>query len=178
MDKLMGLKNRLFYVALALLLSAVLFSCKSKKLTVNDGAEIIAQGDEVEGTTPVEGSTMTKTERGMVLTFQSDVLFDINSSFLTDKAKSTLANMVAYIKRNYPDSKLQIDGHTDATGTPEYNMELSERRAKRVKDYLVERGLKVAEISTKGYGLTKPVAVNNTPEGRQKNRRVEIIILK
>lgn len=172
------MRNNVLAVLLVLVLSSLQLGCKSKKLVVNDGAEVAnANGDEVVDS-PVEGSTATKTDKGMVLTFQSDVLFDINSSYLTDKAKSTLANMVAYIKRNYPDSKLQIDGHTDATGTPEYNLELSERRAKRVKDYLVERGLRTADIAIKGYGLTKPIAPNNTSEGRQKNRRVEIIILK
>ncbi|WP_028296261.1 OmpA family protein [Olivibacter sitiensis] len=173
----MNVKNRVLYFVVLAWMSIAVFGCKSKKMVVNDGAEVSGEHvKEVEAA--VEGSTVTKTDKGMVLTFQSDVLFDINSSYLSDNAKSTLANMVAYIKRNYPDSKLQIDGHTDATGTPEYNMELSERRAKRVKDYLVERGLKAASISTKGYGLTKPVAPNNTSEGRQKNRRVEITILK
>lgn len=169
----MNVKNKYFGIACALMFASLTFSCKSKKMIVNDGAEVATAGEA-----PVEGSTMTQTNEGMVLTFQSDVLFDINSSYLTENAKSTLANMVAYINRNYPNANLKINGHTDATGTPEYNKELSERRAKRVKDYLVERGLKAANIKTEGYGLTKPVAVNNTPEGRQKNRRVEIVILK
>ena len=69
----------------------------------------------------------------------------------------------------------EIDGHTDSDGSDEYNQVLSEKRANSVKNFLVSQGV-TAEITTKGYGESKPVASNDTAEGKQKNRRVEIII--
>jgi outer membrane protein OmpA-like peptidoglycan-associated protein len=73
--------------------------------------------------------------------------------------------------------KIRVDGHTDATGTAEYNVWLSEKRAVSVKTYLSEAGIAASRISTQGLGQTKPVADNKTPEGRERNRRVEVVIL-
>lgn len=163
-----------FTFILALGASTLLFSCKSKKLIVNDGAEVVTSG----GADHIEGGTVSKTAEGVVLTFESDVLFATNSSYLSEKAKVTMKNMVTYINKNYPNASIQINGHTDSTGEADYNQWLSEKRAASVKTYAVSLGLNDGTISTKGYGKSKPIATNSTADGRQKNRRVEVIILK
>ena len=107
----------------------------------------------------------------------SDLLFPTNSSYLTDKAKSALDAFVRLAKQ-HPDAQVQVDGHTDATGEADYNQWLSEKRAASVKVYIQSAGISASRIETSGYGQTSPVAENKTKEGRQKNRRVEITILK
>lgn len=80
--------------------------------------------------------------------------------------------------KDHPDLRLSIEGHTDATGNEQHNQELSERRAASVKAFLVsEYGIDGSRLQTKGFGQSKPVADNNTPEGRQQNRRVELVKL-
>lgn len=169
----MKLNKIAFIVALG---AATFFvSCKSKKLIVNDGAEVVNTGGTPDH---IEGGTVFRTDEGVVLTFESDVLFATNSSYLSEKAKVTMKNMVAYINKNYPNAQIQINGHTDSTGEADYNQWLSEKRAASVKNYAVSIGLNGSNIKTKGYGKSKPVATNSTADGRQKNRRVEVIILK
>lgn len=163
-------------IAFIITLGATTFfvSCKSKKLIVNDGAEVV----NTEATDHIEGGTVSRTDQGVVLTFESDVLFATNSSYLSEKAKVTMKNMVAYVNKNYPNAQIQINGHTDSTGEADYNQWLSEKRATSVMNYAVSLGLNESNIKTKGYGKSKPIATNSTAEGRQKNRRVEVIILK
>jgi outer membrane protein OmpA-like peptidoglycan-associated protein len=87
----------------------------------------------------------------------------------------SLTNMAATLRR-YPSSFVDVIGHTDSTGSAEYNQRLSERRAQAVADVLLARGVKSERVVAYGYGLTKPVATNDTAEGRAANRRVEIKI--
>lgn len=169
----MNFFNKYVIVSFAMLLT-VLSSCKSKKMIVSDGAEVV-NANSSDG---FEGSTISQSNEGVVLTFESDVLFPTNSSYLTEKAKVTMKNMVAYINKNYPQSSIKINGHTDSTGEKEYNQWLSEKRAVSVKGYAVSLGLADSRISTQGFGVSKPVASNSTSDGRQKNRRVEVVILK
>ncbi|QNL52287.1 OmpA family protein [Olivibacter sp. SDN3] len=168
----MKLNRFTFFLMLAA--SALFFSCKSKKMIVNDGAEVVTSGVDEH----IDGGTVSQTDQGVVLTFESDVLFATNSSYLSEKAKVTMKNMVAYINKNYPNANIQINGHTDSTGEEDYNQWLSEKRASSVKTYAVSIGLSENRVTTKGYGKSKPVATNSTAEGRQQNRRVEVIILK
>ena len=84
-----------------------------------------------------------------------------------------LTEAVQILKKN-PNLKVEIDGHADSTGAPEYNMALSEKRAQAVKDFFVTRGVDPDRLTTKGFGITKPAASNDTREGRAKNRRVEL----
>jgi outer membrane protein OmpA-like peptidoglycan-associated protein len=105
----------------------------------------------------------------------SDILFDVNSSDLRSQSRATL-NDLANNFRQYPDEIIDVEGHTDSTGTPEYNQGLSERRAYSVKNYLVDQGVPGSRVNATGYGETRPKASNDTPEGRQLNRRVEIHI--
>jgi outer membrane protein OmpA-like peptidoglycan-associated protein len=114
--------------------------------------------------------------RGLIVNL-SDVLFDFNQSTLKPGAKEKLAKL-AGILLAYPGSyRIEIEGHTDAVGSEEYNLKLSEARAASVRDYITQAGIVSDRIvAARGLGKTRPVATNDTPEGRQMNRRVEIVI--
>jgi outer membrane protein OmpA-like peptidoglycan-associated protein len=114
----------------------------------------------------------------------SDVLFDFDKYTLLPKAADTLRK-VGQVAASYPSAPILIAGHTDSKGTHPYNMKLSENRADSVKTWLVQNAsVAGSRISTRGWGETKPVAPNkkpdgtDDPEGRQKNRRVEIVLTK
>ncbi|MFC1684157.1 OmpA family protein [Pseudomonadota bacterium] len=102
------------------------------------------------------------------------VNFELNSAKLTAKSTSVL-NTVAESLRGRPDVTVIIAGHTDNTGNDNYNMDLSQRRAQSVVDYLVSKGANAAKLSAKGYGEERPIASNKTTEGRAENRRVEMV---
>jgi outer membrane protein OmpA-like peptidoglycan-associated protein len=105
----------------------------------------------------------------------SDVLFDYNSSELRPESRAVLGDLAQNFRR-YNDEIIDVEGHTDATGTHDYNQQLSEKRADSVKGYLIDQGVVASRINAIGYGETRPKAANDTPEGRQLNRRVEIHI--
>jgi len=152
-------------------------SCKSRKKDAkpwNYNTDKYYSDDQVEIIQKkLPGSTIQRTDEGIKVTFSSEILFPINSSILTDRAKEVIAELVKSMEE-LQSPKILIEGHSDATGTPEYNKWLSEKRAVSVKRYAETQGIAESKISTAGYGDTKPVAQNNTPEGRAKNRRVEI----
>ena len=106
-------------------------------------------------------------------TYAAKVLFDTNSAKVKSEAYPMLIEAVLIMKKN-PDLKVEVDGHADSTGTPAYNMTLSEKRAEAVKKYFVDQGIDPDRLTTKGFGITKPAASNDTREGRAKNRRVEL----
>jgi outer membrane protein OmpA-like peptidoglycan-associated protein len=114
------------------------------------------------------------TAKGLIVNV-SDVLFDTGKATLKQGAQLRLAR-VAGIILAYPDLKLEIDGYTDSTGTPEFNQKLSDKRASTVRDFLVTQGLSSGNVSARGYGQSDPVASNKTPAGRQQNRRVELVV--
>lgn len=116
----------------------------------------------------------TKSERGLVITL-GDVLFDTNKSELRSGAHYTIDKLAAFLAE-YPTRNVQIEGFTDSTGAEEYNRRLSERRAEAVRNVLAAQGVDSRRLMTRGYGVEFPVASNETAEGRQRNRRVEIII--
>jgi outer membrane protein OmpA-like peptidoglycan-associated protein len=115
-----------------------------------------------------------QTDRGLVVTL-GDVLFEVDKSDLKPGAARNLDKLVAAL-RDHPQTSVAIEGHTDSTGSREYNLGLSERRANSVRAYLIGGGIDPARMSARGLGLDFPVATNATAEGRQQNRRVEIII--
>jgi outer membrane protein OmpA-like peptidoglycan-associated protein len=115
-----------------------------------------------------------QTERGMVLTLGSNVLFDTGSDVLKPGADDAL-NRVAQFLQGQSNVKLRIEGHTDSRGSSSYNEALSQRRADAVYRALVRRGVDSARIQALGRGMELPVASNDTAEGRQQNRRVELI---
>ena len=112
----------------------------------------------------------------LLIALDSEVLFDVNKYDVRvhPEAEEVLKNL-AIVLKEMDVKNFEIDGHTDSDGSDEYNQVLSEKRANSVKNFLVSQGV-TAEITTKGYGESKPVASNDTAEGKQKNRRVEIII--
>jgi outer membrane protein OmpA-like peptidoglycan-associated protein len=114
------------------------------------------------------------TERGLVVTL-GDLLFDTNKSELKSGASTNLGKLAAFLNK-YPDSSVLIEGHTDNTGSYEYNLDLSQRRADSVKSWLVGKGVSTARLNTSGKGEGSPVAGNDSATGRQLNRRVEVII--
>jgi len=116
----------------------------------------------------------TKSERGLVITL-GDVLFDTNKSELRSGAQYTIDKLAAFLTE-YPKRNVLIEGFTDSTGAVEYNRRLSERRAEAVRNVLAARGIDPRRLMTRGYGVEFPVAGNETAEGRQRNRRVEVII--
>ena len=114
------------------------------------------------------------TARGLIANM-SDVLFKTGSFELMPAARERLAK-VSGIVLAYPSLHLEIDGHTDSVGSDEYNQTLSEKRADSVRDYLVQQGISADMIEARGFGKTVPIASNDTPEGRQQNRRVELVL--
>jgi len=114
------------------------------------------------------------TARGLVMNM-SDVLFDTGKYTLKPTAREKLAK-VSGILLAYPGLTLEIDGYTDNVGGDEFNQTLSEERAAAVRDYLTSQGVSPDSITSKGFGKTNPVASNDTPQGRQQNRRVELVV--
>jgi len=112
--------------------------------------------------------------RGLIVNM-SDVLFDTGSYTLKPGAREKLAK-ISGILLAHPGLNLQIEGHTDSTGSDQFNQQLSEQRAGSVRDFLAEQGVPVSTITARGFGKTQPVASNDTPEGRQRNRRVELVL--
>ena len=116
----------------------------------------------------------TDSARGLVVDMD-DVLFDHNKSNLRPEAREDLAKLSGVVL-NYPSLHLTIEGHTDNSGSADTNQTLSEQRATVVRDFLVNQGLDSGALSAQGLGMNNPVADNGTAEGRQKNRRVEIVV--
>ena len=115
-----------------------------------------------------------KTDRGMVMTL-GDVLFETGKADLMPGAMNTI-NRLAQFMKQYPDKKLQIEGHTDSDGSNAYNQQLSENRSKGVALHLMNNGISSTRIQTYGYGEERPIASNTTPEGKRQNRRVTFLI--
>ena len=132
-------------------------SRQKKELEQVEGAQVVQVGDELR------------------VQFESAILFDIDSSTLKPSAKDNIQQMATVLVK-YPDTDLLILGHTDNTGSESHNQMLSEQRAVSVKDYLVTYGVQPGRLQSRGYGETRPVASNETVEGRTQNRRVEIQI--
>jgi len=124
----------------------------------------------------LEGAEVQRIGEGIKITFDSGILFDIDKSDLRPVSQTNLADL-AKILNKYADTNILIEGHTDNTGTDAYNMTLSKDRAQAVALYLATREVKSARFSTAGYGETQPIVINDTPEGRQKNRRVDIAVI-
>lgn len=118
--------------------------------------------------------TIDTVPEGLVLRL-GEILFDTDSYTLKPDAKNTIDNVIKAIKETYPDREIIVEGHTDNTGRKEYNQELSEKRAKTVADYILPN-LDHDKLSYKGLADDEPIASNDTPDGRRKNRRVDIII--
>ena len=123
----------------------------------------------------VDNLTTKKTDRGVVLTF-GDILFETGESDVKPGAMRTLERVAEFLKE-YPERQIVVEGFTDSVGRDEFNQQLSEKRAQSVESALADSGVKEARLQSKGFGESHPVASNSTKEGRQLNRRVELLIL-
>lgn len=138
------------------------------------GHDMDKQARELREIPNVEVSRPSPTEISVELT--SDILFDVNSSDLRSESRTVLGDLAANFRR-YPNERFEVEGHTDSTGSEELNQKLSQRRADSVRYFLMDAGVPGPQIVARGYGEMRPKASNETPEGRQMNRRVEIHIL-
>jgi outer membrane protein OmpA-like peptidoglycan-associated protein len=137
------------------------------------GAQMDKQAKELDEDIP--GATVTRVGEGIVVTFDSGLLFAFNSSEIEGDARSNL-QVLAQSLQKYPRSNVLIVGHTDSIGTRTYNQSLSERRASSAANFLASTGVSRERISTRGLGEEDPIADNATDSGRRENRRVEVAI--
>lgn len=124
----------------------------------------------------LEGAEIVRVGEGIKITFKSGILFDVDRSELRPEAKTELTDLAGILKK-YDDTIILIEGHTDSTGPEEYNMQLSKRRAESVSHFLASQAVSPGRFSVIGYGEVQPVATNETTDGRQQNRRVELAIM-
>jgi outer membrane protein OmpA-like peptidoglycan-associated protein len=124
----------------------------------------------------LENAKVERVGEGIQITMESGILFEVDSHALKPVAQDELKSM-ANVLKNYPDTKIKVDGHTDSTGSEKYNQTLSERRAQSVSNYLRSLGVTADRITEMGFGESIPVADNSTADGRRLNRRVEIGIM-
>jgi outer membrane protein OmpA-like peptidoglycan-associated protein len=124
----------------------------------------------------VDGANIERVGEGIKITFASGILFKTGSADLQPQAKQNVEKL-AQILKEYPDTNILIEGHTDSDGTDALNQKLSERRAQAVATYAQSLGVSSARFQTIGYGESQPVASNDTAEGKQANRRVEIAVM-
>jgi len=137
------------------------------------GHRMDQQQKELEQIPNVEVTRPSEGEINVQLT--NDILFDFGSAGLRPESQTTLRDLAANFQK-YPDEAVDVEGHTDNVGSAAYNQTLSENRANSVRSFLVSSGVPAARVTAVGFGETKPKASNDTPEGRQFNRRVEIHI--
>jgi outer membrane protein OmpA-like peptidoglycan-associated protein len=137
------------------------------------GHHMDKQAQEIKQAVP--DAKVERVGEGIDMTFNSGLLFQINSSVLSEAAKVNLAK-VANVFVKYPETNILIEGHTDNTGSPEYNMELSKKRAYAVSDYLASKGVTTSRMDIKWYGETQPKYPNDNESNRALNRRVELAI--
>ncbi|MBG6129548.1 outer membrane protein OmpA-like peptidoglycan-associated protein [Aquimarina sp. EL_35] len=140
------------------------------------GKQMDKQAQKIESEIP--GAEVTRVGEGIDVVFDenSGVYFATNKSTLNSKSKTNL-NKLAGIFKEYPDTNIIVEGHTDSTGDDSYNMSLSQKRANAVTNYLISQGISKSRLTTYAHGETLPKYDNATPEGRAKNRRVELGIV-
>jgi outer membrane protein OmpA-like peptidoglycan-associated protein len=138
------------------------------------GKKMDAQAKELKQAVPT--AQVNRVGEGINLTFESGLMFEKNSSEISDTYKSDLAS-AAEVFNKYPETNIVIEGHTDDTGSDEYNMTLSEKRANNVKDFFISKGVSANRLTAKGYGETQPKYANDSEENRKKNRRVELAVV-
>jgi len=132
------------------------------------------QAEEMQS--DIEGAKIERIGEGIKITFDSGILFDFDKSDLRPVAQTNL-DKLAVILNKYADTNILIEGHTDSDGSDDYNMTLSQNRSQTVASYLTGLSVVSSRMSTMGYGEVQPIATNDTVDGRQLNRRVEIAIM-
>ncbi len=137
------------------------------------GNQMDKQAEEIMKTVP--DAKVERVGEGIIVEFNSNVLFGFDESTLSAEARTSLDKLIKVLDA-YPDTDIEIQGHTDSKGSIAYNQALSERRAAVVSGYLEGQGTAASRLTIKGYGETTPKYENNTAEGRTENRRVEFLI--
>ena len=137
------------------------------------GHQMDQQAKELEQNIP--GAIVERVGEGIQVTFESGLLFDFDSDRVKPTAQANLKNLANSLSK-YPNSSLLIVGHTDAKGSDDYNMSLSQRRASAAAQYLVSQGVEAGRLRTLGLGETEPKAANDTEANMALNRRVEVAI--
>jgi outer membrane protein OmpA-like peptidoglycan-associated protein len=138
------------------------------------GRNMDRQAADIKNTVP--GAQVERAGEGIIVKFDSGILFDIDQTALKPIAKTDIEQLSASLQKN-PQTNILIVGHTDNTGTAAHNMDLSVRRAEAVKAYAVTSGVDPSRLTTQGKGDTEPIADNTSVDGRTQNRRVEIVIV-
>jgi len=123
----------------------------------------------------IAGAKIERVGEGIKITFDSGLMFDVNKATLRSESKENLAKLSTILNK-YEDTNILLEGHTDATGSDEYNLDLSRKRAESVSNYLATRGVFPNRFTIMGYGESQPIADNESEVGRQQNRRVEVAI--
>ena len=154
----------------------------------NDGDQILDEdddcpdepetinGNEDEDGCPDKGKTKVKVTKDKIEILEK-VYFDTNKASIKQRSFNVLEQVATVLRRNPQITKVRVEGHTDSRGSDSYNLELSERRAKSVRQFLVDRGIEADRLDAKGFGEEQPVASNSNSEGREQNRRVEFLIV-
>lgn len=137
------------------------------------GKDMDKQAEQIKNDIP--GAKVERVDEGIKVEFNEKILFAFSKSDIGDSAKDNLNKLVAILNK-YPNTNIEIQGHTDSRGTDEYNMGLSLRRANAVRDYLQSQGIAGTRMTTRGFGESAPAYSNDTPEGMAQNRRVEFLI--
>jgi len=138
------------------------------------GRRMDKQAEELEKS--MENANVERVGEAIRVNFDSGILFKVNSAELSPSAKADIAKLAETLKK-YEGTNIIIEGHTDNTGTRELNQRLSEARARAVASYAQSLGVEASRMESKGYAFDQPIADNSTVEGRQQNRRVEVIIV-
>ncbi|MCM4173262.1 OmpA family protein [Arenibacter sp. TNZ] len=140
------------------------------------GDRMDRQAERIEEEIP--GAEVTRVGEGINVTFNEDagVYFDTNKSDVKGTSATTLDRMVGILKE-YPDTNILVEGHTDSAGPDDYNLNLSKQRAQSVTNYLTVNGISRNRLTTAWYGEAQPKADNGTAAGKAKNRRVELVIV-
>lgn len=138
------------------------------------GKQMDKQAEEMQKNIPE--ATVTRVDEGILLELKGEILFGFDQSNLTSDAKQNL-NELASILQKYPDTDIEIQGHTDSKGSANYNRDLSERRANTVKSYLVQNSVSASRLAAIGFGETAPRYPNDTEANRALNRRVVFLVM-
>jgi outer membrane protein OmpA-like peptidoglycan-associated protein len=160
-------------------LTAAEIERRNAALARSDAADARSDADDARNQLDQMRGRLTEmqtqeTARGLVVTL-GDVLFEVDRAELKPGAARNLDKLVSALRDNV-DTRIAIEGHTDATGSREHNVDLSQRRAEAVQDYLVSHGVSASRVTARGLGPDFPVASNNSDAGRQQNRRVEVVV--
>lgn len=138
------------------------------------GKRMDKQAAEIQ--TAIPNAEVIREGEGIIVKFDSGILFDFDKFALKDAAKTNIQSLASSLNQ-YPGTDIKVIGHTDSRGTEQYNMGLSEKRAAAVKAYAVSQGVPASRLITIGKGFAEPIGDNATDAGRAENRRVEIVIV-